>query len=1016
AVMSSYTCISCRVQFSDGDVQRAHYKTDWHRYNLKRKVASMPPVTAENFQERVLAQRTAAEQQLADAHSLSTCTTCNKKFSSDNAYSNHLQSHKHQQAERKAAAAVQEVVQRMNEKNLEKGTELDKDAQNEAIQKAMREGLRHKQRHAHSEATPTDRQTRKRPDKAPRLEWFERQAKKIATQEGDDGDDEVEEDTVDEEEWEDVDEEEDDDEEMEADEEEQIEEDSVATPALAPGCIPVTDCLFCSHHSHSLSKNVAHMTKEHSFFIPDIEYLVDLRGLLAYLGEKVGFGKVCLWCNEKGKSFYSTEAVQAHMTDKSHCKLYTDGDVALEFADFYDFRSSYPDARDGSDAEMKDGELPDEKMVEIDDETLELTLPSGAKIGHRSLMRYYKQRFGTQRDLVPVNNQRAVGRVLRQYRALGWAGDSGKGSVVQQQKDMRDSSLNNLEEGTVAWWLARLPHTSRVGGSIPASAVCVEFARSPCASGVSSGYSGFLPRSKDMRSMVVFQRFQRLQTLYFASLWLKPHTCNVTVQKTVTAERTQQRGAHDAAPARRPFSRVTPDDINFFTRLLPGRTVTDPDVLESCNVDWLKSTKGSSEVLLRPKTTEEVSQILRYCSERNLAVSPQGGNTGLVGGSVPVFDEIILSTALMNRVLTFDSISGILTCQAGCVLENLSQYVERRDFIMPLDLGAKGSCHIGGNVSTNAGGLRLLRYGSLRGTVLGLEVVLADGRVVDCLAKLRKDNTGYDVKQLFIGSEGTLGVITAVSILCPRKPKSVNVAFLGCSSFQKLLETFQICRGMLGEILSAFEFLDASCMSLVEKHLGLANPIAESPFYIVIETAGSSAPHDEEKLHKFLEKVMASSLVQDGTVATEETKIKALWSIRERITEALRHDGYTYKYDISLPLEKIYDLVTDMRVHLGSQAKNVVGYGHVGDGNLHLNITSPAGDAALLEAIEPYVYEWTRTRQGSISAEHGLGLKKRNYIYYSKSQEAVRLMADFKTMLDPKGILNPYKTLPDNVR
>ncbi|XP_060729870.1 D-2-hydroxyglutarate dehydrogenase, mitochondrial isoform X4 [Tachysurus vachellii] len=459
---------------------------------------------------------------------------------------------------------------------------------------------------------------------------------------------------------------------------------------------------------------------------------------------------------------------------------------------------------------------------------------------------------------------------------------------------------------------------------------------------------------------------------------------------------------------------------------------------------------GSSVVLLRPKTTEEVSQILRYCNEKNLAVCPQGGNTGLVGGSVPVFDEIILSTALMNRVLAFDSISGttvlslnpqqncdqnllqlsvlyfltecshlltgIVTCQAGCVLESLSQYVEQHDFVMPLDLGAKGSCHIGGNVSTNAGGLRLLRYGSLRGTVLGLEVVLAGGRVLDCLAKLRKDNTGYDVKQLFIGSEGTLGVITALSILCPRKPKSVNVAFLGCSSFQKLLETFQISRGMLGEILSAFEFLDASCMSLVEKHLGLVNPIAESPFYIVIETAGSNEAHDEEKLHNFLEKVMASSLVQDGTVATEEVKIKALWSIRERITEALRHDGYTYKYDISLPLEKIYDLVTDMRAHLGSQAKNVVGYGHVGDGNLHLNVTSPAGDAALLAAIEPYVYEWTRKWQGSISAEHGLGLKKRNYIYYSKSQEAVRLMADFKTMLDPKGILNPYKTLPDNIR
>uniref|UniRef100_G3P6J9 D-2-hydroxyglutarate dehydrogenase, mitochondrial n=1 Tax=Gasterosteus aculeatus aculeatus TaxID=481459 RepID=G3P6J9_GASAC len=471
-----------------------------------------------------------------------------------------------------------------------------------------------------------------------------------------------------------------------------------------------------------------------------------------------------------------------------------------------------------------------------------------------------------------------------------------------------------------------------------------------------------------------------------------------------------------AAPTRLPFSTVTGDDLAFFEKILPGRAITDPDLLESSNVDWLKSVRGSSEVLLRPQTTEEVSQILKYCNGRNLAVNPQGGNTGLVGGSVPVYDEVILSTALMNKILTFDSISGILTCQAGCVLENLSSHLEERDYIMPLDLGAKGSCHIGGNVATNAGGLRLLRYGSLRGTVLGLEVVLADGRVLDCLTTLRKDNTGYDLKQLFIGSEGTLGVITAVSILCPRKPKSVNVVFLGCETFDQLLRTFQLCRGMLGEILSAFEFLDSECMRLLNTHLKLPNPISDCPFYIVIETSGSNATHDEEKLHNFLEEAMASSLVTDGTVATEDSKIKALWSMRERVTEALTHDGFTYKYDISLPVEQIYQLVTDMREHLGGRAKSVVGYGHVGDGNLHLNITSPAKDPGLLAAVEPFVYQWTARCRGSVSAEHGLGLKKRNYIYYSKPRQAVALMGDIKAMLDPKGILNPYKTLPDDLK
>ncbi|NWR42479.1 D2HDH protein, partial [Regulus satrapa] len=482
------------------------------------------------------------------------------------------------------------------------------------------------------------------------------------------------------------------------------------------------------------------------------------------------------------------------------------------------------------------------------------------------------------------------------------------------------------------------------------------------------------------------------------------------------------------AVRRLPFGRLEDGDVAFFERLMPGRVLSGEEEVKPFNVDWLKSVRGCSQLVLKPRTTAEVSQVLRYCHERNLAVNPQGGNTGLVGGSVPVFDEIILSTALMNEIISFDKVSGILVCQAGCVLERLNEFVEERGFVMPLDLGAKGSCHIGGNVATNAGGLRLLRYGSLRGTVLGLEVVLADGSALDCLTSLRKDNTGYDLKQLFIGSEGTLGVITAVSILCPQKPKAVNVAFLGCQSFAKVLETFTTCRAMLGEILSAFEFMDEKCMELVESHLKLSSPVADSPFYVLIETSGSNSTHDEEKLNNFLEQAVASGLVTDGTVATDDKKIKAkplglygflcssipqvLWSLRERITEALTHEGYVYKYDISLPVEKLYHLVTDIRARLGPSAKNVVGYGHLGDGNLHLNITAESYSHSLLEAIEPFVYEWTARCSGSVSAEHGLGFKKKQFIGYSKPRRAVLLMQQLKAMLDPKGILNPYKTLP----
>lgn len=434
--MSSYTCISCRVVFADGDIQRAHYKTDWHRYNLKRKVADMPPVTAENFQERVMAQRAAVEVQSQGTSS--QCSTCAKRFSTANAFDNHIKSRRHQDAEKKASQATQKEVERLNEKNLEKG--LDHDAMNAAIQQAIKaqQAGSPKSKPAQASGAASQNQPssqeKKRPDKPPRLQWFEEQAKKLG-KEHIEGEEEAAMEEVPEEEeaWEDL-EEDLEDEEMEEESEQGETTHSEGTP---PGVIAVTDCLFCSHHSRSLMKNLAHMTKVHSFFIPDIEFLVDLRALLKYLGEKVGVGNVCLWCNEKGRSFYSTEAVQAHMTDKSHCKLFTDGDAALEFADFFDFRSSYPDQKEGGDVEMQDEELPDENNLEYDDETLELILPSGAKIGHRSLMRYYKQRFGVSRVVAVAGNRNAVGRVLRQYKALGWSSDMAKDASLSRQRDMQ---------------------------------------------------------------------------------------------------------------------------------------------------------------------------------------------------------------------------------------------------------------------------------------------------------------------------------------------------------------------------------------------------------------------------------------------------------------------------------------------------------------------------------------------------------------------------------------------------
>lgn len=228
------------------------------------------------------------------------------------------------------------------------------------------------------------------------------------------------------------------------------------------------------------------------------------------------------------------------------------------------------------------------------------------------------------------------------------------------------------------------------------------------------------------------------------------------------------------------FATITDADVKHFESLLgTNRVITDASDIQPNNVDFLRAVRGFSQVLLKPKTTEEVSAILQHCNARKLAVCPQGGNTGLVGGSVPVFDEIVLSTQLMDKIEHINDVSGILTCQSGCILEKLEEQVSEKGLCMPLDLGAKGSCHIGGNVSTNAGGLRLLRYGNLHGSVLGVEAVKADGTVLDLLSDFKKDNTGYHLKHLFIGSEGTLGVVTKVSIACPTASKAVNVAFLG---------------------------------------------------------------------------------------------------------------------------------------------------------------------------------------------------------------------------------------------
>ncbi|KAI8834323.1 hypothetical protein BC829DRAFT_426345 [Chytridium lagenaria] len=424
--------------------------------------------------------------------------------------------------------------------------------------------------------------------------------------------------------------------------------------------------------------------------------------------------------------------------------------------------------------------------------------------------------------------------------------------------------------------------------------------------------------------------------------------CNSTIPLTSLRHPNIHRG---------PYSKLTDTDISTFRSILsnagPTAVLTNPDEVLSYNEDWMRKYRGQSTLVLRPKTSQEVSEILAYCNARRLAVVPQGGNTGLVGGSVAVFDEVVVSTVNMTQIEEFDEVSGILTCQAGCVLEVLDNWLAEKGFMMPLDLGAKGTCQIGGNVATNAGGLRLLRYGSLHGTVLSLEVVTPDGKIVNLGQPLRKDNTGFDLKQLFIGSEGTLGIITKVSILT-RRSSSINAVNFKPFQYTAVLRLPSYTHGTRPLL-----------------------PTSPDSFYVLIETSGSNETHDSEKLMGFLDKVMGDGIVDEGTLADSVAQKAAMWRFRESIGEACGEGCWGWEF-------------------------KAVGFGHMGDGNLHLNVTGTKWDDEVVKAVEPFVYEWVEKRRGSISAEHGLG------------KDAIAMMKDLKKLWDPNGIMNPYKFLPSD--
>ncbi len=443
--------------------------------------------------------------------------------------------------------------------------------------------------------------------------------------------------------------------------------------------------------------------------------------------------------------------------------------------------------------------------------------------------------------------------------------------------------------------------------------------------------------------------------------------------------------------------------ITGAAHVLTGESDTAP-----YTTDWRKQFRGNAVCVVRPASSAEVVAIVRLCAGAGIAVVPQGGNTGLCGGSVPTGarPELVLSLSRMNRIRELDALNNTLTAEAGCVLAQVQLAAARADRLFALSLAAEGSCQVGGNLSTNAGGVNVLRYGNARDQVLGLEVVLPDGRLWDGLRGLRKDNTGYDLKQLFVGAEGTLGIITAAVLKLHPLPTASATAWIAVEGPQHAVELLSSLRRSCGDRLSAFELLSRTCIDAVISHRPqVRDPLPGSAWAVLVQL-GDSGPG--EALHASLEHALESCGV-DAVIAKNEGESKALWSIRETIPEA---QFANVKHDISVTLSRIPEFIERAQVALQAVAPRLPIYcfGHVGDGNLHYNV----GDAALVarrDEVNRIVYDVVDALGGSISAEHGLGQLKRAEIAHHKPALELELMRALKKALDPQGLMNPGKLI-----
>ncbi len=429
---------------------------------------------------------------------------------------------------------------------------------------------------------------------------------------------------------------------------------------------------------------------------------------------------------------------------------------------------------------------------------------------------------------------------------------------------------------------------------------------------------------------------------------------------------------------------------------------------------------GDCSAVVRPASTAEVARVVTLCAEAGVPVVPHGGNTGLVGGGVPR-GGIVLSTARLDRIRHVDPPNRTITAEAGVILADLQQAADEAGALFPLSLGAEGSCRIGGNLATNAGGMNVVRYGNARDLVLGLEVVLPDGRIWDGLRALRKNNTGYDLKHLFLGSEGTLGIITAAVLKLFARPRSSETAMVAVPTLDAAVELFGRINDVAGDALSGFELIARIALDFCLQHIpGCTDPMAEPhPWYVLLKL---TSPRPDDPLREVIEEVLAAAwdagVVLDAVVAQSETQAAELWRMRESIPEAQKPEGGSIKNDVSVPLSRVPAFIAraSRAVEEALPGIRPVPFGHLGDGNIHFNLSQPVGmdrDAYLAQwdRIERIVSDIAADLGGSFSAEHGIGELKRSALLRYKSEVEIDLMRQIKQALDPRNIMNPGKVL-----